>query len=122
MKTGTLADAKAKAKAVHTDELLALKLRYKLPDGDKSRLIEQAVKGGDLASRAASTDLKFAAAVAGYGMLLRGSPHKGDLTWEKVLRLAEQGLGEDKEGYRAEFIDLVRQAQKLGGGPTAGPR
>ena len=55
-------------------------------------------------------------------MLLRGSPHKGDLTWEKVLRLAEQGLGEDKEGYRAEFIDLVRQAQKLGGGPTAGPR
>ena len=122
VKTGTLADAKAKAKAVHTDELLALKLRYKLPDGDKSRLIEQAVKGGDLASRAASTDLKFAAAVAGYGMLLRGSPHKGDLTWEKVLRLAEQGLGEDKEGYRAEFIDLVRQAQKLGGGPTAGPR
>lgn len=120
VKTGTLADAKAKA--VHIDELLDLKLRYKLPDGNKSRLIEQAVKGGDLASRVASNDLKFAAAVAGYGMLLRGSPHKGDLTWEKVLRLAEQGLGEDKEGYRAEFIDLVRQAQKLAGGPPAGPR
>jgi len=119
-KTGTLADAKAKA--VHTDELLDLKLRYKLPDGDKSRLIEQAVKGGDLASRAASTDLKFAAAVAGYGMLLRGSPHKGDLTWEKVLWLAEQGLGEDKEGYRAEFIDLVRQAQKLGGRSPGNPK
>ncbi len=119
-KTGTLADAKAKA--VHTDELIDLKLRYKLPDGDKSRLIEQAVKGGDIASRAASTDLKFAAAVAGYGMLLRGSPHKGDLTWEKVLRLAEQGLGEDKEGYRAEFIDLVRQAQKLAGGSPGNPK
>lgn len=121
-KAGTLADAKAKAKAVHTDELLDLKLRYKLPDGDKSSLIEQAVKGGDLAARAASTDLKFAAAVAGYGMLLRDSPHKGDLTWEKVLRLAEQGLGEDKEGYRAEFIDLARQAQKLGGGLPGNPK
>ncbi len=120
VKTGTLADAKAKA--VHTDELFDLKLRYKLPDGDTSRLVEQPVKGGDLASRAASTDLKFAAAVAGYGMLLRDSPHKGDLTWEKVLRLAEQGLGEDKEGYRAEFIDLVRQAQKLGGGSPGNPK
>ena len=119
-KATTLADAKAKA--VHTDELLNLKLRYKLPDADKSRLIEQPVKGSDLASRAASTDLKFAAAVAGYGMLLRGSPHKGDLTWEKVLRLAEQGLGEDKEGCRAEFIDLVRQAQKLGGGLLGNPK
>ena len=55
-------------------------------------------------------------------MLLRDSPHKGVLTWEKVLRLAEQGLGEDKEGYRAEFIDLVRQAQKLGGGSPGNPK
>ena len=56
-----------------------------------------------------------AAAVAGYGMLLRQSPHKADLTWDAVSRLAEQGLGEDKEGYRAEFVDLVRRAQQLGG-------
>ncbi len=119
-KPATVVDAKARA--VHTDELLDLKLRYKLPDGDKSRLIEQAVKEGDLETAVASTDLKFAAAVAGYGMLLRDSPHKGDLTWEKVLRLAEQGLGEDKEGYRAEFIDLARTAQKLGGGSPGNPK
>ena len=114
--------AEAKTKAVHTDELLDLKLRYKLPDGDKSRLIEQAVKEGDREAAVASTDLKFAAAVAGYGMLLRDSPHKGDLTWENVLRLAEQGLGDDKEGYRAEFIDLARKAQKLGGGSPGNPK
>ena len=74
------------------------------------------MKDGDREFAAAGRDFKFAAAVAGYGMLLRNSPHKGDLTWEKVLRLAEQGLGDDKEGYRAEFIDLTRTAQKLSGG------
>lgn len=107
---------RADVKPVHTDELLNLKLRYKQPDGEKSRLIEQPVKDADHEFAQAGADLKFAAAVAGYGMLLRDSPHKGDLTWEKVLRLAEQGLGEDKEGYRAEFVDLARTAQKLSGG------
>ena len=102
--------------AVHTDELLNLKLRYQPPDGGGSRLLEQPVKAGDHEFAQAGTDFKFAAAVAGYGLLLRDSPHKGDLTWEQVLRFAEQGLGEDREGYRAEFIDLVRKAQKLGGG------
>ena len=103
-------------KPVHTDELLNLKLRYKQPDGEKSRLIEQPVKDAGREFAQAGADFKFAAAVAGYGMLLRNSPHKGDLTWEKVLRLAEQGLGEDREGYRAEFVDLARTAQKLSGG------
>lgn len=107
---------RAIVKPVHTDELLNLKLRYKQPDGDKSRLIEQPVKDADREFAQAGADLKFAAAVAGYGMLLRDSPHKGDLTWDKVLRLAEQGLGDDKEGYRAEFVDLARTAQKLSGG------
>jgi Ca-activated chloride channel family protein len=107
---------RATVKPVHTDELLNLKLRYKQPDGEKSRLIEQPVKDAAREFGQAGSDFKFAAAVAGYGMLLRNSPHKGDLTWEKVLRLAEQGLGEDKEGYRAEFVDLARTAQKLSGG------
>jgi Ca-activated chloride channel family protein len=115
-KNADAAGAVAKLKPIHTDELLNLKLRYKQPDGDKSRLIEQAVKDGDREFAQAGSDFKFAAAVAGYGMLLRDSPHKGDLTWEKVLRLAEQGLGDDKEGYRAEFVDLARTAQKLSGG------
>ncbi len=109
--------AVSRERAVHTDELLNLKIRYKLPDGDTSRLMEQAVKDGDLDFAKASADFKFAAAVTGYGLLLRHSPYAGDLTWEKVLRFAEQGQGSDPDGYRAEFIDLARKAQSLRGQP-----
>jgi secreted protein with Ig-like and vWFA domain len=109
------AELKKRLKSGHGDELLNLKLRYKLPAGETSLLVETPVKDGDREFAQASADFKFAAAVAGYGMLLRQSPHRGELTWEKISRLAEQGLGEDKEGYRAEFVDLVRRAQQLGG-------
>src|SRR4030095_1924375 len=71
------------------DELFFLKLRYKQPDGDSSRLIETPVKDSEREFAQASSDMKFAAAVAGYGMLLRRSAHKGDLTWDRVLQLAE---------------------------------
>jgi Ca-activated chloride channel family protein len=90
-----------------------LKIRYKQPDGQTSRLLEFPVKDADRDLAQASADFKFAASVAGYGMLLRQSPHAGTLTWEKVLRLAEQGQGTDPDGYRAEFIDLARRAQAL---------
>lgn len=109
-------EVKKRLKPEHGDELLNLKLRYKLPDGTTSKLVETPVKDGEREFAQASHDFKFAAAVAGYGMLLRQSPHAGELTWEKISRLAEQGLGEDKEGYRAEFVDLVRRAGQLGGG------
>ena len=109
------AASEAREKAPHADELFLLRLRYKAPDGDQSKLLELPVKDTDREFNQASADLKFAAAVAGYGMLLRNSPHKGDLTWEKVSRLAEAGLGPDREGYRSEFIDLVRRAQQLSG-------
>jgi len=105
----------------HGEELLHLRLRYKAPDGEQSRLTETPVKDSDREFAQASADFKFAAVVAGYGMVLRGSPYQGDLTWEKVLRLAEQGLGADREGYRAEFVDLVRRAQQLSGSPVGNP-
>ncbi len=109
------AASEAREKAPHADELFLLRLRYKAPDGDQSKLLELPVKDTDREFNRASADFKFAAAVAGYGMLLRNSPHKGDLTWDKVSRLAEAGLGPDREGYRSEFIDLVRRAQQLSG-------
>lgn len=107
--------SEAREKAPHADELFLLRLRYKAPDGDQSKLLELPVKDTDREFNQASADFKFATAVAGYGMLLRNSPHKGDLTWDKVSRLAEAGLGPDREGYRSEFIDLVRRAQQLSG-------
>jgi Ca-activated chloride channel homolog len=109
------AAAATKAEAPHGDELLNLKVRYKDPEGDTSRLMQVPVKDPGHDAAAATADYKFAAAVVGYGLMLRDSPQKGDLTWDKVLGLAEEGLGPDREGYRAEFIDLVRRAKQLGG-------
>jgi Ca-activated chloride channel family protein len=96
------------------DESLVVKLRYKPPAGDESRLIKVGlVDGGAAAVSQASHDLQFAAAVAGFGMLLRGSPHKGGLTYDAVLELATSAASRDPQGYRREFLTLVRKAQML---------
>ena len=102
-----------KLKPGHEEELLNLKIRYKAPDGDQSRLIERPVPDTSGVLARASADFKFTAAVASYGMLLRNSPQNGSWGWNDVLSLAEQGVGTDREGYRAEFVDLARTAQKL---------
>jgi Ca-activated chloride channel family protein len=62
---------------------------------------------------ATARHLPFAAAVAGFGMLLRDSPFKADATWADVVRLANAGRGEDSDGYRAEFVRLVELAASL---------
>lgn len=61
----------------------------------------------------ASGDTQFAAAVAGFGMLLRGSAYSGDLTWEAVREIAQPGIGDDPHGDRRGFLTLVDQAAKL---------
>lgn len=101
-------------KSKMSDDLLTLKLRYKQPDGDKSALMEIPVTDSGATLEKSSRDFRFAAAVAGFGMLLRDSEHKGNLTWEGVQELAVEGKGEDKGGYRAEFITLIDKARKLG--------
>ena len=92
-------------------EMLYVKVRYKDPDGAKSKLLEQAV-----ADRPASpsTDFRFVTAVAGFGMLLRDSEHAGSLTLNDVVQLAEKGKGDDPRGYRGEFIRLVEATRDLG--------
>ena len=91
-------------------ELLYVKVRYKDPDGSESRLLAQAV--GDR-THAPSGGFRFAAAVAGFGMLLRESPHAGGLTLDDVVALAEGGKGSDARGYRGEFIRLVETVRDL---------
>ncbi|MEL6445719.1 MAG: von Willebrand factor type A domain-containing protein [Bacteroidota bacterium] len=95
------------------DELLFVKLRYKQPDGDTSALLTHAVRPSDTPMARASADTQFAAAVASFGMLLRGSDHAGDTTYEDVLALARDGRGADPNGYRGEFIRLVETAGAL---------
>jgi Ca-activated chloride channel family protein len=89
-----------------------LKLRYKQPGGDESQLIERPLTR-EMAEQAVSTDFHFAAAVAGYGMLLRDSKYKGSLTFEAVRRLAERGRGEDPNGTRAGFISLIEDTRGM---------
>jgi len=93
--------------------LLSAKLQLKIPGSDAVRSIECVVTdtGSDFAN--APQDLKFAAAVAEFGMILRDSEFKGNGTLNKVLEWAQEGKGSDANGCRAEFIELVRKAQAL---------
>jgi Ca-activated chloride channel family protein len=101
--------------AAATGELATIKLRYKQPDGEQSRLMERVVTDRRPPRAEASRDMNFAAAVAAFGMLLRESPYRGDASYQKVLSLAEQGLTGDATGYRSEFVQLVRQAKEISG-------
>jgi Ca-activated chloride channel family protein len=99
--------------AAKAAELLTLKLRYKQPDGDKSKLIERPLADDVRSYAQASRDFKFAASVTAFGMMLRNSQHKGSATYDAVLELAGEGIGADRGGYRAEFVELVRKARDL---------
>ncbi len=106
-------EAKELAPAAGSGELLTVKLRYKEPDGDVSQLIEKPVVDAGLSLAEASPDFTFAAAVASFGMILRGSPHAGDATYDFVYELAQAGVGDDPFGYRAEFLGLVESARNI---------
>ena len=94
-------------------ELLTLKLRYKEPEGETSKLLEFPLADSGVPWERSSRDLRFAAAVVGYGMLLRDSPHKGQATWGAVAEWAQEGLGADANGYRAEFLALIEKAKSV---------
>jgi Ca-activated chloride channel family protein len=96
-----------------TDELLTLKIRYKKPDSEKSILFDMPVKNAPRPFASCSENLRFSAAVAAYGLLLRNSDYKGNASYESVLYLAKNALGTDEDGYRAEFVRLVKTTQML---------
>lgn len=97
------------------DELFFVKLRYKQPDGDTSTRLSFPYEGPVRPFVESTPDFHFVSAVAGYGMLLRQSAHRGTTTWEGVREWAGPGLHQDRQGYRAEFYDLVQKAQGMGG-------
>lgn len=99
--------------AKKSKDLITLKLRYKQPGASKSKLIEQEVKAIPSVLNSTSSNFRFSAAVAGFGMLLRNSEYKGNITWDKVTLLAKLARGEDELGYRGEFVRLVNSAKLL---------
>ena len=106
-------DVKLNEYAKKSKDLVTLKLRYKQPGTSKSKLLEQEVKARPLVINSTSNNFRFSAAVAGFGMLLRDSEYKGNITWDKITLLAKRARGEDELGYRGEFIRLVNSAKLL---------
>lgn len=99
--------------AAQSGELCTVKLRYKEPTGDQSALLEFPLKQEPMRFGQASENLRFASAVAAFGMLLRNSEHRGGATMSAVEEIASAALGKDPHGYRAEFLELVRKAEAL---------
>jgi Ca-activated chloride channel homolog len=101
-------------------ELLTVKLRYKEPDGDVSKPLNVGVADSRAAYANASADFRFAAAVAEFGMLLRGSRYKGQASYDSAAQLARASVGADLRGRRTEFVRLVESARSLSERASAG--
>ncbi|MDH5383978.1 MAG: von Willebrand factor type A domain-containing protein [Candidatus Aminicenantes bacterium] len=106
-------DNRISPEALKSKEIMTLKLRYKKPDGNKSKLIVHPLKDRNIVLAKTSDNFKFSSAVAAFGMLLRDSEFKGTTTYESVLNLARNGKGKDFFGYRSEFIQLVEKCSLL---------
>ena len=89
---------------------MTVKLRYKPPTGTRSQLITHPVPAAHPSWTRTSADFRWSAAVAGFGMMLRGSPMRGELTWKRVLLLARGAVGPDPDGYRHQMVGLVAKA------------
>jgi Ca-activated chloride channel family protein len=97
----------------NSNELMTVKLRYKEPAQDQSKLLSVSLADSKGRLDGASDNFKFASAVAAFGMLLRDSKYKADASYNKVIELARASVGSDPQGYRSEFIQLVETARTL---------
>ena len=99
------------SESAFAEELAFLRIRYKLPGETGSRLIEKPIPAA-LSTRFAEApeDARFATAVAGFGQILRQNPYVADFSLQQVERIARDAKGDDENGYRSEFLQLVRLA------------
>ncbi len=107
------ANKKVKPTSSFSDEYAFLKIRYKNPDADTSKLITTPITTANEVSsiNKANDDTRFATSVAAFGQLLKGGKHTADFSYEDVVDLANSAKGDDPFGYRAEFVNLVRLAK-----------
>ncbi len=100
--------------AMNSKEVMTIKLRYKQPDGEKSSLLSTTLSTGDYKRfNEADENARFASAVAAWGMLLNHSAFVQNASYRQVLSIAGNAIGNDKEGYRKEFIELVKKSETL---------
>jgi len=100
-------------KSAFKGEIMTVKVRYKKPEGNKSKLITKTVKNSGKNWKYASNNFKWSAAIAEFGMILRGSEYVNTTSYNQVLALANSAKGEDEFGYRTEFLRLVESAELL---------
>ncbi|MDJ1495061.1 von Willebrand factor type A domain-containing protein [Cytophagaceae bacterium DM2B3-1] len=100
-------------KAYKAREMMTVKLRYKKPNETTSSLIEKTLDDHKTPLSKTSDNFRFSAAVAEYAMLLCESEYKGNATYNQVITLATQAKGKDEEGYRIEFINMVKASEFL---------
>jgi Ca-activated chloride channel family protein len=101
--------------AAASGELMTVKLRYKQPDEQRSRLITVPVRDGGAAWGTVDHDFRFAAAVACFGMLLRDDPYRGEASWSLITELVARTVASKPQPLRAEFLELAARAQQLRG-------
>jgi len=99
--------------AQYDGELATIKLRYKKPDGKKSKLLEEVISSRTTELEKTSDNLRWAAAIAQFGLTIRKSKYVKEKDYKSVIALAETAMGKDKNGYRMEALELMRQAMKL---------
>lgn len=96
-----------------SSDIMTVKLRYKEPDGFRSRLVSRELNQNRIGWQFVSNNFQFASAVAEFGQLLRNSPYKGSSSYQSVIQRAQGAIGQDPYGYRSEFIGLVQKASYL---------
>ncbi len=102
-----------KPRVRRSNDLMTIKLRYKEPKEDESKLITKVLTRGDVHSNPRSENFKFAAGVAEFGLLLRDSQYQQEASFDHVIKSAQEAIGRDPDGYRSEFLRLVKMAQFL---------
>jgi Ca-activated chloride channel family protein len=95
-------------KANRSDELMTIKFRYKKPDEDVSKLIVHPLVDSNIPLAKTSDNFRWSASVAAFGMLLRESEYIKNFSYDAVVQMAQQSKGDDSEGYRIEFINMVK--------------
>ncbi len=109
----TYIETRIKPDAVGSDEILSVNLRYKLPADDNSQLIAHSLKKSSTKMEMASENLRFASAVAEFGLLLQNSTFKAHASYAGVAQRAQSARDGDSYGYRSEFIQLVKTVDAM---------
>ncbi|WP_248282214.1 YfbK domain-containing protein [Mucilaginibacter robiniae] len=104
---------KALINYIASDEMMTVKFRYKEPNSSVSKLSQVTIADKPIDFNKASSDFRFAAAVAEFGMMLRNSDYKQNASYNQAITIAKAAKGEDAEGYRAELVKLAESAKLL---------